>query len=157
MEFPRISPCLWFDDNAEEAVEFYMSIFHDSRIHKTSHYSEAGPGKPGSVMLIDFELDGVRFQALNAGPMFRFNEAISMSVSCEDQQEVDKYWDALVEGGEPSQCGWLKDRFGLSWQIVPQAMHRIISGDPAGAQRAMQAMMGMRKLDVAALEKAAAG
>ena len=155
MKLHRITPCLWFDDNAEEAVNFYVSIFPNSRIGKVSRYGEAGPGKPGSVMMMTFELDGHGFQALNGGPMFKFTEAISLSVACADQAEVDHYWSRLLEGGTPSRCGWLKDRFGLSWQIVPQAMERIMSG--AGAARAMQAMMGMVKLDIAVLERAAAG
>lgn len=157
MQFQRISPCLWFDDNAEEAVEFYMSIFPNSRISKLSRYGDTGPGRPDSVMMICFELDGLNLLALNGGPMFKFSEAISMSVSCEDQAEIDKYWDALVEGGTPGQCGWLKDRFGLSWQIVPKAIERIMSGEPESVKRAMGALMKMQKLDVGALEMAARG
>lgn len=155
MQLQRIAPCLWFDDNAEEAVALYTSIFPNSRVTKMSRYSEAGPGKKGSVMMIAFELDGVAFQALNGGPIFKFSEAISLSISCADQAEVDHYWDGLVAGGTPGRCGWLKDRFGLSWQVVPRPIEQIMSG--AGAGRAMQAMMGMSKLDIAALERAAAG
>ena len=143
MTVQRISPCLWFDGDAAEAVAHYLSIFDNSRILS------------GGGMTIVFELEGVRFIALNGGPMFRFNEAVSMSVACADQAEVDHYWDRLVEGGTPSRCGWLKDRFGLSWQIVPNALGSFLGGDDAaGAKRAMQAMMGMGKLDIAELERA---
>jgi len=155
MKLQRISPCLWFDANAEEAVEHYMSIFANSKIEKISRHGEPEPGKRAKAMMIVFELDGLRLLALNGGPMFKFSEAISLSVSCADQHEVDHYWDRLVEGGTPSRCGWLKDKFGLSWQIVPQALERIMSGD--GAQRAMGALMGMSKIDIAELEHARAG
>lgn len=154
MTSQRITPCLWFDGGAEQAVEHYVSIFPNSKIDKLSRYGEGGPGKPGSAMMIAFTLDGLAFQALNGGPMYKFTEAVSLSISCADQAEVDHYWSKLCDGGAPGRCGWLKDRFGLSWQVVPQAMGRIMSGPGGG--RAMQAMMGMSKLDIAALEKAAA-
>ena len=158
MAMGRISPFLWFDDQAEQAAELYVSIFPNSRITGATRYGEAGPGKPGSVMTVSFELDGLEVTALNGGPYFKLTEAFSMSVDCADQAEVDRYWDRLIEGGgQPSQCGWLKDRFGLSWQIVPGALPRLL-GDPdkAKAQRVIAAMMKMIKLDVAALEAAAA-
>ena len=146
MSIQRISPCLWFDGDGKEAAAHYVSIFDNSRVVR-----DAG------VMVV-FELEGLQFQALNGGPMFKFNEAISMSVACADQTEVDRYWDRLVEGGTPSRCGWLKDKFGLSWQIVPTAMGSLLGGpDAAGAKRAMQAMLGMAKLDIAALERAYKG
>lgn len=155
MQFQRITPCLWFDDNGEEAVNQYVSIFPNSKIDKLSRYGEGGPGTPGSAMMIAFTLDGLNFQALNGGPMYKFSEAVSLSISCADQAEVDHYWERLSEGGAPGRCGWLKDRFGLSWQVVPQAMGRIMSGPGGG--KAMRAMMGMSKLDIGALERAAAG
>ena len=153
-----ITPFLWFDTQAEEAAQFYTSLFPNSAVHHVSHYGEAGPGTPGSVMTVDFELDGQRFTALNGGPEFRFTEAISFQVSCETQDEVDHYWSALSESGEEGPCGWLKDRYGLSWQIVPTALPRLL-GDPDRdkAQRAMAAMLKMRKLDIAELDRAAAG
>lgn len=153
-----INPCLWFDDDLEEAVEFYTSIFPNSRIGNVSRYPEGGMGEPGSVMAADFDLDGLRFRAINGGPQFRFSEAVSFSVSCRDQAEVDRYWSALLaDGGEESMCGWLKDRFGLSWQIVPDRLYELVSDpDPARAEAATQAMLGMRKIDIAALEQAAA-
>ncbi len=154
----RISPFLWFDQQAEEAANLYVSIFPNSKITGSTRYGEAGPGPAGSVMTISFELDGLAVTALNGGPHFKFTEAISMSVDCADQTEVDRYWDALLaDGGQASQCGWLKDRYGLSWQIVPRILPRLL-GDPdkARAQRVMRAMMKMIKLDVAALEAAAA-
>jgi predicted 3-demethylubiquinone-9 3-methyltransferase (glyoxalase superfamily) len=153
----RIAPCLWFDDNAEQAVEHYISIFDNSKIISVSRYGDSGPGEKGSVMMIAFELDGLRMLALNGGPIFQFSEAISMSVSCADQKEVDYYWERLVDGGTPGQCGWLKDKFGLSWQVVPQAIERIMTGEPAGVQRAMEALMGMSKLDVEELERVSRG
>lgn len=160
----RISTFLWFDHQAEEAANFYVSIFPRSRIGKITRYSEAssvhGAPKPGSVMTVGFTLDGVEFGALNGGPHFKFTEAISLVVHCETQAEVDHYWDRLGEGGDPraQQCGWLKDKFGVSWQIVPDALFELLEDpDPARAQRATAAMMQMKKLDVAALRKAAAG
>jgi predicted 3-demethylubiquinone-9 3-methyltransferase (glyoxalase superfamily) len=152
----KLTPFLWFDNQAEEAAQFYTSVFPNSKIGDVAHYGEAGPGTPGSVMTVDFELDGQRFTALNGGPEFTFTEAISFQVSCESQEEVDRYWSALSEGGEEGPCGWLKDRFGLSWQIVPTALPRLL-GDPdrEKAQRAMAAMLKMGKLDIAELERAA--
>lgn len=160
----RISPCLWFDGQAEEAARYYTSIFPNSRITDISCFGEAGyevHGRPaGSVMVAAFELDGQPFTALNGGPQFRFSEAVSLMVSCETQEEVDYYWERLSAGGEEQaqQCGWLKDRFGLSWQIVPTALLRLMSGpDRAKSGRAMEALLTMTKLDIAALERAAAG
>jgi predicted 3-demethylubiquinone-9 3-methyltransferase (glyoxalase superfamily) len=155
---PKITPFLWFDTQAEEAAVFYVSVFKNAKITSVSRYTEAGPGPAGSAMVVAFELDGQKFNALNGGPSFKFTEAVSFMVDCEDQAEVDHYWDKLSEGGETSQCGWLKDRFGLSWQIVPTAMMRILSNpDRAKAKRAMEAMFKMTKLDIAALEAAAEG
>lgn len=153
-----INPCLWFDDNLEEAMEFYTAIFPNSRIGNVSRYGDAGPGAAGSVMAADFELDGLTFRAINGGPQFTFSEAISFSVACADQAEVDRYWDALLaDGGEESMCGWLKDRFGLSWQIVPDRLYELVSDpDPARAEAATRAMLGMRKIVVADLEAAVA-
>lgn len=155
---PKPHPFLWFDDQAEDAANFYVSIFPNSKITIVNRYGEAGPGPKGQVMTIQFELDGQTFTALNGGPHFQFNEAVSFVIDCADQAEVDHYWDKLVEGGAPSQCGWLKDRFGLSWQVVPTALYALIGDpDPAKAQRATQAMLKMVKLDIAALEAAHAG
>lgn len=152
---PKITPFLWFDTQAEEAANFYISVFKDGKILNLSRYGEAGPGPAGSVMVVEFELMGQTLRALNAGPMFKFNEAISLQIDCEDQAEIDYYWDALTAGGgEPGRCGWLKDRFGLSWQVTPRDIERFFGGEPAKAQRAMTAMMGMGKLDIAALENA---
>jgi predicted 3-demethylubiquinone-9 3-methyltransferase (glyoxalase superfamily) len=160
----RITPFMWFDGQAQEAAELYVSVFPDSRITGITRYGEAGKdvtgGAPGSVMTIAFELFGQPFTALNGGPLFRFSEAISFEVSCETQDEVDRYWDRLAEGGDPTaqQCGWLKDRFGVSWQIVPTVLGRLLGDpDPEKAGRAMQAMLGMKKLDIAELERAHAG
>jgi predicted 3-demethylubiquinone-9 3-methyltransferase (glyoxalase superfamily) len=151
----RITPCLWFDGQAEEAANFYVSIFRNSRITTISRYGDAGPGPKDSVMVVGFELDGQSFTGLNGGPMFKFNEAISMVVNCDTQGEVDHYWDKLAEGGQPSQCGWLKDRFGVSWQIVPTALVEMVQdNDPAKSQRVMAAMLKMRKLDIAGLKQA---
>jgi predicted 3-demethylubiquinone-9 3-methyltransferase (glyoxalase superfamily) len=153
-----ISPCLWFDDDLEEAMEFYTSIFPDARITSVSRYGEAGPGEPGTVMAGEWVLDGRTFQGINGGPAHAgFTETVSFSVSCADQSEVDYYWENLVAGGAESMCGWLEDRFGLSWQIVPTRLHELLGDpDPARAQAAMKAMLGMRKLVVAELEAAAA-
>jgi predicted 3-demethylubiquinone-9 3-methyltransferase (glyoxalase superfamily) len=154
---PKITPFLWFDANAEEAMNFYVSIFPNSKIVSVSRYSEAGPEKPGSVMVCSFDLEGQRFNALNGGPHFKFTEAVSFFVECEDQKEVDYYWDRLLEGGTESQCGWLKDKFGLSWQIVPRVLMELNSGpDTAKAARVMRAMFTMKKLIVSDLEAAAA-
>jgi predicted 3-demethylubiquinone-9 3-methyltransferase (glyoxalase superfamily) len=153
----KISPFLWFDNQAEEAANFYVSVFKDGKIGKTARYGEGGPGQPGAVMTIEFEIGGEKFTGLNGGPHFKFTEAVSFWIDCQDQAEVDYYWDALLQGGTPSQCGWLKDRFGLSWQVVPTALPRLLSNpDPVKAKKVMAAMMQMVKLDVAKLEAAAA-
>ncbi|MEU6241613.1 VOC family protein [Streptomyces sp. NPDC047024] len=151
--------CLWFDGQAEEAAHFYVSVFKDSGIGDVLRHGEAGPGEAGTVLTVEFTANGQRFVALNAGPQFRFNEAISFQILCADQKEVDHYWDRLTEdGGEPGPCGWLKDRFGVSWQVVPERQLEMIKdSDPAKADRAMRAMMTMGKLDLAALEQAYAG
>jgi predicted 3-demethylubiquinone-9 3-methyltransferase (glyoxalase superfamily) len=152
----RIVTNLWFDAQAEEAAEFYTSVFDNSRIISKSHYPEDSPGKAGTVMTVEFELDGLPFLALNGGPEFTFSEAISFQVSCESQEEVDRYWSALTDGGEEGPCGWLKDRFGLSWQIVPTALPRLLKdADGDKAQRVMAAMLKMRKIEIAELEQAA--
>jgi predicted 3-demethylubiquinone-9 3-methyltransferase (glyoxalase superfamily) len=153
-----LTTCLWFDTQGEEAAEFYTTVFPNSRIRGISHYGEAGPRPAGDVMTVDFELDGQPFVALNGGPEFTFNEAISFQVSCADQAEVDRYWSLLSEGGEEGPCGWLRDRFGVSWQVIPTALPRLLSDpDPDRSQRVMKAMLQNKKLDVAALEKAATG
>ena len=154
----KITPFLWFDTQAEEAMNFYTSVFKNSKAGKVSHYGEVGPGDHGNVMTVSFELEGLQFTALNAGPHFKFNEAISMYVNCDSQEEVDYYWDKLSEGGSIQQCGWLKDKFGLSWQIIPSALPKLM-GDPdrEKATRVMQAMLQMKKIDVVALERAAKG
>jgi predicted 3-demethylubiquinone-9 3-methyltransferase (glyoxalase superfamily) len=155
---PKITPNLWFDTQGEEAAEFYVSVFPNSKITAVNHYGEAGPREAGTVLTVDFVLDGQEYTAINGGPQFTFDEAISLLVHCADQDEVDYYWDKLTDGGEESLCGWLKDRFGLSWQIVPAGMEDILGDpDPARSQRAMKAMFGMKKLDVAALRAAADG
>jgi predicted 3-demethylubiquinone-9 3-methyltransferase (glyoxalase superfamily) len=153
----KISPFLWFDSQAEEAANFYVSVFENSRIINVSRYAEGGPAPAGSAMSVTFELEGLEFQALNAGPQFTFTEAISFFVQAETQDEIDRLWDVLTrDGGEPSRCGWLKDRFGLSWQIIPPILGQLLSDpDPARAGRAMQAMMAMGKIDIAGLEAAA--
>jgi predicted 3-demethylubiquinone-9 3-methyltransferase (glyoxalase superfamily) len=163
MVTPRITPCLWFDGKAEEAARFYCAIFPGSRITATTRYSDVGREQhgqpPGTVLTVAFELGGQPFVALNGGPVFHFTEAISFQVPCRDQAEIDRYWDALLaNGGEPSQCGWLKDRFGVSWQVFPEQLLGWIADQskPAG-QRAMAAMMGMAKLDLAALRRAYEG
>ena len=159
----RITPFLWFDDQAEEAVRFYVSIFDDSRIVATTRYGKEGAQvsgrREGSVMTIAFQLAGQEFTALNGGPQFRFNEAISLVVNCQSQEEVDHYWSRLSEGGDETaqQCGWLKDRYGLSWQVVPTLLPELLSHpDPEKARRAMEAMLGMKKIDLAALRRAVA-
>ena len=153
-----IVPNLWFDTDAEQAAEFYTSVFPNSRIVSKALYPEGSPGPVGTVMTVEFELDGQRFVGINGGPQFRFTEAVSFQITCETQEEVDRYWEALTDGGEESQCGWLKDRYGLSWQVVPVGMEEVFADpDPARAQRAMSAMLGMRKLDIAALRSAADG
>lgn len=152
----KITTFLWFDDQAEQAANHYVSIFGgDSRILDVTHYTAASPGETGSVMTVQFRLAGQEYVALNGGPQFPFTEAVSLSVDCEDQAEVDRLWDALTEGGEESMCGWLKDKYGLSWQIVPRALAEVLRDpDPAKADRAMKAMLGMRKLDIQALRDA---
>jgi len=160
----RLSPCLWFDDQAEEAATFYVSVFDDARINAITRYGEAGHeihGRPaGSVMTVEFELEGKPFTALNGGPIFQFNEAVSFQVHCETQEEIDYFWQQLGEGGDPKarQCGWLKDRFGLSWQIVPRGMDEMLA-DPSreASSRAFRAMLGMKKLDIGELERAYRG
>ena len=153
----KLTPCLWFDTEGEDAANFYTSIFPSSRIVKTSYYGSAGARPEGSVMTVEFELDGRRFVALNGGPQYTFSEAISFQVDCETQEEVDEYWAKLSEGGEEGPCGWLKDKFELSWQIVPSALPRLL-GDPdrEKAQRVMAAMLKMRKIQIDELEAAAA-
>ena len=160
----RISPCLWFDDAAEEAADFYVSIFENSRITTISRYGEAGHevhGRPaGSVMTVEFELDGYRFTALNGGPLFKFNEAVSFQVDCESQDDVDYYWGRLAEGGDPTaqQCGWIKDKYSVSWQIVPSVLVRMmLDQDPEKSGRVMQTMLQTKKLDIAALQRAHEG
>src|SRR3954447_8629703 len=153
----KLTACLWFDTQGEEAARFYTSLIPNSRITGISHYGEAGPRPAGSVMTVQFELDGQPFVALNGGPNYTFTEAISYQVSCESQEEVDHYWTALSEGGEEGPCGWLKDRFGLSWQIVPTALPRLLQDpDAEKAQRVMAAMLKMRKIEIGELEQAAA-
>jgi predicted 3-demethylubiquinone-9 3-methyltransferase (glyoxalase superfamily) len=154
----KITPNLWFDSEAEEAASFYLSVFKDSRIVNVTRYPQDSPGEAGTVMTVEFELDGQRFVAINGGPQFTFTEAVSFQINCADQDEVDYYWERLTDGGEEGPCGWLKDRYGLSWQVVPAGMDELFTDpDPARAQRAMQAMLKMSKLDVAALREAADG
>jgi predicted 3-demethylubiquinone-9 3-methyltransferase (glyoxalase superfamily) len=151
----KITPFLWFDHQAEEAAGFYTSVFPNSKIEAVTRYSDAGPGPKGSVMTVAFELDGQKFAALNGGPHFKFTEAVSFVVNCETQQEVDEFWEKLSAGGQEVQCGWLKDKFGLSWQIVPTVMVEMITDtDGARSQRVVQAMMQMKKLDIARLQEA---
>lgn len=151
----KVIPCIWFDGTAEEAVNFYVSLFADSRITATSFYGEGAPLPAGSVMTIEFELQGRSFMAINGGPQFELTPAISMMVNCETQQEIDDLWDKLSEGGETQACGWLKDRFGLSWQIVPAVLSELMTGDAERSSRVMQALWGMVKLDIEALKQAA--
>jgi len=152
---PSITPNLWFDLNGKEAAEFYCSVFPKSRITRVSYYGEAGPREPGTVLTVDFELDGRRFTAINGGPDFTFTEAVSFLIDCKDQAEIDYYWEKLGEGGEYGPCGWLKDKFGLSWQIIPNALGRMLSDkDPAKSQRAMAAMLQMERLDLERLQHA---
>ncbi len=153
----KITPFLWFDNNAEAAAQFYTSIFKNSKILNVSRYGDGGPGPKGSVMVVNFQLEGQQFTALNGGPLFKFSEAFSFVVNCETQNEIDEYWNKLTSGGgKESECGWLKDRFGFSWQIVPTALGRLMS-DPKKANRVMQALLQMKKLDIATLEGAAEG
>jgi predicted 3-demethylubiquinone-9 3-methyltransferase (glyoxalase superfamily) len=154
----KITPFLWFDDRAEEAVELYTSIFKNSKIKEVSRYGEAGPGPAGQVMTVNFEIEGQEFIALNGGPVFKFTEAVSFVVNCETQEEVDDLWEKLTDGGEEVQCGWLKDKFGLSWQIVPTKLGELMGDpDPVKAQRVTQAMLQMKKLDIAGLQLAYEG
>lgn len=151
----KITPYLWFDDNAEEAVNFYVSVFKNAKIGSVMRYGDAGPGPKGKVMTMTFELEGLEFVALNGGPYFKFTEAISLFVNCESQAEVDELWAKLTEGGEPGQCGWLKDKYGLSWQIVPQALMDMMQDpDPEKSRRVTEAMLKMSKIDIAALRRA---
>ena len=154
----KITPNLWFDGNAEEAANFYLSVFENSRIVNVARYPEGSPGAAGDVMVVEFELNGQRFTGINGGPQFKFSEAVSFQISCETQDEVDYYWEKLTESGEEGPCGWLKDRYGLSWQVTPRGMDELFGGDdPERAQRAMQAMLKMKKLDIGELRAAADG
>ncbi|KFG01195.1 VOC family protein [Streptomyces europaeiscabiei] len=158
MSSDGFTTCLWFDGQAEEAAAHYVSIFKNSRIGRVTHYGEGAPQPAGSVLTVDFVANGQRFVALNGGPQFKFTEAVSFQILCADQDEIDYYWNSLTEGGEPGPCGWLKDRFGVSWQVVPTALIEMINdSDPQKASRAVAAMMSMGKFDLAALEKAYAG
>ena len=153
----KITPCLWFDTEGEEAATFYTSVFPNSRVVDVARYGAGGPRPEGTVMTVSFELDGQKFVALNGGPYFTFDEAISFQVTCKTQEEVDAFWSKLSQGGEEGPCGWLKDKYGLSWQIVPTALPELLADpDPEKAQRVMQAMLGMKKIEIGALERAAA-
>ena len=148
----RISTCLWYDSDAHEAAEFYCSVVPDSEILEVAHYGDAGPGEAGKVLLARVRLAGTEYTLLNGGPIYKLSPAVSITLACEDQEEIDHFWAVLSEGGAESQCGWLTDRFGLSWQVVPAAMGEILGDpDPARAERAMRAMLGMRRLDIAAM------
>ena len=150
----KISTCLWFDGQGEEAAKFYCGIFRNSKIKQVTHYGDTGPGPKGSVMTVHFELDGREFLALNAGPMFKFNHAISLMVNCETQKELDQMWDKLSAGGATEQCGWLRDKYGLSWQIVPAILPQLL-GNPATSDKVMREVVKMTKLDIATMQKAA--
>lgn len=151
----KITACLWFDNQAEEAAQYYVSVFDGAKVNSISRFGAGGPGPEGQAMVVEFDIAGQTFQALNGGPAFSFTEAVSFVIDCASQDEVDRYWNALTDGGEEGQCGWLKDRYGVSWQIVPSVLSQLIAGpDAAGSQRAMQAMLGMRKLDIAELQSA---
>ena len=155
---PKITPNLWFDTQAEDAAKFYVSVFPNSRITEITYYNDAGPGPAGSVLTVSFELDGQEYTGINGGPQFTFDEAVSLLISCADQEEIDYYWEKLTEGGSESQCGWLKDKFGFSWQVAPSGWERTLNDpDPERSRRAVEAMLGMKKLDIAALEAAADG
>ena len=155
---PRITPNLWFDNEGEEAAEFYVSVFPNSKITAVTHYTAAGPREAGTVLTVDFVLDGNDFTAINGGPEFKFTEAISLLINCADQEEIDYYWEKLGAGGEHGPCGWLKDKYGLSWQVAPEGMEEMLNDpDPARAERGMKAMLGMSKIDIAALHAAADG
>jgi predicted 3-demethylubiquinone-9 3-methyltransferase (glyoxalase superfamily) len=153
----KITPFLWFDTQAEEAMNFYVSIFKNSKVLQVTRYGDAGPGPKGSVMTANFQLDGQDFIALNGGPNFKFTEAISFVVQCENQQEIDEFWAKLTAGGQEVQCGWLKDRYGLSWQIVPRILPELLKKGPEASNRVMKALMPMKKLDIATLQKASEG
>jgi predicted 3-demethylubiquinone-9 3-methyltransferase (glyoxalase superfamily) len=151
----KVTPFLWFDGQAEQAAAFYVSLFPNSRIVNVARYGKAGPGPEGTAMTVLFELDGRRYIALNGGPHYTFNEAVSFSVGCDGQEEVDRYWAALTEGGEEGRCGWLKDRWGLSWQVTPTALGQMLSDpDPVRSRRAMEAMLEMKKIDIAGMRQA---
>jgi len=153
-----ITPNLWFDTEAEDAAGFYVSVFKNSRIVKVTHYTEAGPRPAGTVLTVEFELDGQRFVGINGGPEFTFDEAVSFEIACETQDEVDYYWERLSEGGQEGQCGWLKDRYGVSWQVAPTLVYELFDdADPERARRVMEALLGMGKLDIAELCRAADG
>lgn len=154
---PKVTPFLWFDKNAEEAANFYVSIFKNSRVGKISRSGDALPGPKGSVLTFEFELDGEKFVALNGGPQFKFTEAVSFVVNCESQEEIDYFWEKLSEGGEKSQCGWLKDKYGLSWQVWPGVIGDFLAGDPEGSNRVMQEVMKMQKLEIEPLQRAYEG
>ncbi|WP_329391088.1 VOC family protein [Streptomyces sp. NBC_01716] len=155
---PKITPNLWFDGQAKDAAEYYIGIFPNSKITGITHYGEAGPGPAGTVLTVDFELDGHRYTGINGGPQFTFDEAVSFLIECADQEEVDYYWYKLSEGGSEGPCGWLKDKFGLSWQVAPAGMEEVLNDpDQERGQRAMKAMLGMKKIDLAALRAAADG
>jgi predicted 3-demethylubiquinone-9 3-methyltransferase (glyoxalase superfamily) len=150
----KITPCLWFDSNAEGAVAHYLSIFPNSRIVSTTRYGEFAPARQGAVMTIFFEIDGQRLLALNGGPNYKFTPALSLMVNCDDQAEIDALWEKLAEGGEHIQCGWLTDKFGVSWQIVPRALPKLLGGDAERTDRVMRAVMSMKKLDIAQMQQA---
>ena len=152
----KITPNLWFDTEAEDAANYYVSVFKNSRIVNVAHYTEAGPRPAGMVMTVEFELDGQRFVGINGGPDFTFDEAVSFEIACKDQEEIDYFWERLSDGGKEGPCGWVKDRFGLSWQVVPTGMDELFADPDAGrAERAMRAMLGMGKIDIAAMRAAA--
>jgi len=154
----NITPNLWFDTEAEEAAEFYCSVFENSSILHVQRYPEGAPRPAGDVMIVVFELDGMKFTGINGGPEFKFDEAVSFEIRCSDQAEVDHYWEKLTDGGSESQCGWLKDRYGLSWQVVPEGMEELFNDDDSSkAERAMKTMLEMRKIDLAAIQRAAEG
>jgi len=153
-----VTPFLWFDNNAEEAMNFYVSVFKNSKVGRVTRYGEAGPGPAGSVMTVEFELDGQKFVGLNGGPHFKFTEAVSFTVRCETQEEIDYYWDKLSEGGQTSRCGWLKDKFGLSWQVEPRILGDLMADkDPEKAKRVMEAMLKMDKIDIEPIKRAYEG
>ncbi len=155
---PRITPNLWFDTEGEEAAEFYVSVFPNSKVTSVTHYNDAGPRPAGTVLTVEFVLDGNEYIAINGGPDFKFTEAISLMINCADQEEIDYYWDKLGAGGEHGPCGWLKDKYGLSWQVAPEGMEEMLNDpDPGRAERGMKAMLGMSKIDIAALKAAADG